>query len=63
MAPDISNSTREEREQFIETLFQCKNNCELCGLCRIFKGKEPAAVYQEYIEGSRSFEEISKTVR
>lgn len=63
MAPDILNSTREEREEYIKTEFKCKNNCELCGLCRVFRGKDAVEVYEKYIEGECSFEEISQTVR
>lgn len=63
MAPDISNSTKEEREGYIKSIYKCKHNCELCGLCQIFKGRDPVIVYEKYIEGKVSFEDISRTIR
>lgn len=58
--PDINNSTKEEREQYIKKTFACKNNCEMCGLCQVFKGKSPEIVYLVYIEGKKDFYDIEK---
>lgn len=63
MIPDIKTSSRREREEYIKTTFRCKNNCELCGLCHVFRGKDPLIVYADYIDGRNSFEEISKKIR
>lgn len=57
--PEIENSTKEERENYIKKAFQCKGNCEICGLCQIYRGKAPETVYQDYVDGKRSFWEIS----
>lgn len=61
--PEIQHSTREERQRYITETFRCKNNCELCGICQVFGGKEPLIVYKEYIEGKEEFSEITRRYR
>jgi hypothetical protein len=63
MAPDIANSTREEREIFIKKTYWCRGDCDSCGICQVFRGKEPLIVYADYIEGVRTFQEISEEYR
>ncbi len=63
MAPDIETSTRQERETYVRELFTCRSDCDACGLCAVFKGKEPEVAYEDYIEGIRSFYEISEQYR
>jgi len=58
-APEISVSTREERLAFIKDEFRCLHNCEICGKCSFLKGREAEEIYKEYIEGTRSFKEIT----
>jgi len=58
--PDINSSSKEQRRTYIIETFACKNNCELCGNCQVFKGKTPEIVYYDYIEGTKSFSEIEK---
>lgn len=60
MRPEIENSTREERYEYIKETFPCRGDCDICGLCAVFKGNEPLVVFSDYIEGKRSFEEIYK---
>jgi len=57
--PDISTSTAQERLEFIKEEFKCIHNCELCGKCAILHGREADEVYMDYIEGVRSFMEIT----
>lgn len=33
--PDINNSTREERLDYVRSKWECMHNCELCGKCHI----------------------------
>ncbi|MBE6099738.1 MAG: hypothetical protein E7197_06735 [Anaerovibrio sp.] len=61
--PDISNSTVLEREKYIKDNFYCRGNCEICGICKVYHGKTPEAVYAEYIAGKRSFQEITEEYR
>jgi len=58
-APEISTSTREERLAFIKDEFRCLHNCEICGKCSFLKGREAEEIYKDYIEGNRSFMEIT----
>lgn len=60
--PDLDKSTTEERKQYIKETFACKSKCELCGLCKVFKGKSAEVVYADYIEGIRDFNDINKNV-
>ena len=58
-APETSTSTREERLAFIREEFRCLHNCEICGKCPFLKGREAEDIYRDYIEGTRSFMEIT----
>ncbi len=59
-APDIRESTIEERREYINNRFPCIADCDMCGLCKVFHGKDPEFAYDDYIKGSRSFAEVSK---
>lgn len=63
MAPDIETSTREQRIAYIKQTFWCRSDCDSCGICQIFHGKDPLAVYADYIDGKRTFREISEEYR
>lgn len=58
-APEISASTKEQRLDFIKKEFRCLGNCEICGKCSFLRGREAEDLYSEYIEGRRSFREIT----
>lgn len=58
-APDIISSTEEERRSYIRNRFPCIADCDMCGLCRVFHGKDPEAAYDDYILGKRSFIEVT----
>lgn len=58
-APDINSSTAEERRAYIKHRFPCLADCDMCGLCRVFHGKDPENAYEDYINGVRSFLEVS----
>ena len=60
MVPDIKNSSEEERRKFIKDKFPCIADCDMCGLCKVFHGKDAEAAYNDYILGKRSFEEVSQ---
>lgn len=61
--PEIGSSTREERERYILEMFQCRGDCDACGFCAAYHGKTPETVYADYIEGTRTFLEISQEYR
>ena len=59
IAPDIETSTREERLEFIRDEFKCLGNCPICGKCSFLRGREAEDLYADYIEGHRSFQDIT----
>ena len=62
-APDVEQSTREERLRYVEDRWKCLNDCELCGKCRILKGRDAEILYADYIDGIRSYMEITLEIR
>lgn len=63
MPPDIQSSTREERLKYLRETFWCRGDCDSCGLCQVFHGKDPLIVYEDYLAGKRTFQEISAEYR
>ena len=58
-APDIRSSSEEERRKYIKDQYPCIADCDMCGLCTVFHGKDAEAAYDDYIQGIRSFVEVS----
>ena len=44
--PEIENSTEEERREYIKNTFRCIADCDMCGLCTVFRGKDPEVAYE-----------------
>ncbi|MBP5594406.1 MAG: hypothetical protein J6Y02_03415 [Pseudobutyrivibrio sp.] len=63
MAPDISNSTVEERREYIKQTYPCIADCDMCGLCQVFHGKDAETAYDDYISGKRSYMDVSADYR
>ena len=61
--PEIGNSTEEERRQYIKNTFRCIADCDMCGLCTVFHGKDPEVAYADYINGKRHYLDVSKDYR
>ena len=61
--PKIENSTKEEREAYVFEAWKCLHNCELCGKCHILKGRAAETLYSDYIEGKRSYMDITLEIR
>ena len=59
-APDIYSSTIEERRKYIKSRFCCIADCDMCGLCIVFRGKDAEQAYDDYIMGKRSFTDVSE---
>ena len=57
-APIISESTVENRREYIKNRFPCISDCDMCGLCKVFHGKDPEIAFDDYIKGTRSFEDV-----
>ncbi len=60
VAPDIKNSSEEERRNYIKKRYPCIADCDMCGLCTVFHGKDSELAFDDYIVGKRSFEEVNK---
>ena len=57
--PEISESTLEERRAYINKRYPCIADCEMCGLCKVFRGMDAEHAYADYITGKRSFLEVA----
>ena len=62
-APEIAASTEEERRAYIKDRYPCIADCDMCGLCKVFHGKDPERAYADYIDGNRSFMDVSSDYR
>ena len=62
-APAIDQSTREERVAYVLDAWKCLHDCEMCGKCRVLKGRDAETLYADYIEGKRTSMEITLEFR
>ncbi len=63
MIPDLDNSTKEEREEYIRNRFRCISDCDSCGICTMYRNQDPMLIYQDYINGTRDFMDITAEYR
>ena len=61
--PKIDNSTKEVRLAYVLEAWKCLHDCEVCGKCRILKGRDAETLYTDYIEGKRSYMDITLEIR
>lgn len=61
--PELETSTREERLAFIQKKYRCRADCDACGICATFGGREPVVVFADYIEGKTPYREILQRYR
>lgn len=61
--PIIEHSTKEERRAFVVEAWKCLLDCEVCGKCRILKGRDAEQLYADYIDGLRSYRDITLEIR
>lgn len=61
--PAIESTTREQRRAFVRESWKCMHNCELCGKCHILKGRNAETLYADYIEGRRSYLDVTLEIR
>ena len=62
-APKIDESTKEERRAYVVHAWRCLHDCEMCGKCRILKGRDAEILYADYIEGIRNYMDITLEIR
>lgn len=63
IAPEKETSTEEERRAFIKEKYKCISDCDMCGICAFFHGKDPELAFSDYIGGERSFLEVMSDYR
>lgn len=61
--PKIEQSTAEERRAYVLDAWKCLHDCEMCGKCRVLKGRDAETLYADYIEGKRTYMEITLEFR
>lgn len=61
--PPIPDSTREQRIGYVRESWKCMHNCEVCGKCHLLRGESPETLYADYIEGLRSYREVTLSIR
>ena len=61
--PKIENSTKEERQAYVLEVWKCLHCCDECGKCSILKGRDAEILYADYIEGRRSYMDITMEIR
>lgn len=62
-APSIKDSTAEMRRAYVAEVWKCLHDCEMCGKCRVLRGREAEFLYADYIEGKREYMEVTKEIR
>ena len=62
-APSIDKSKQDERLAYVLDQWRCLHNCEICGKCSILKGREAEFLYADYIDGKRSYMDITLSIR
>lgn len=62
-APDIENSTKQERLEYVLDKWRCCHSCEICGKCSVLRGVDAEIAYEDYIEGRTPYMEITKRIR
>ncbi|WP_195367003.1 hypothetical protein [Lachnospira eligens] len=43
----------------MKNTFKCIADCDMCGLCTVFKGKDSELAYDDYICGRREYMDVS----
>ena len=61
--PKIDQSTKEERRAHVLHAWRCLHDCEACGKCRVLKGKDAETLYADYIEGKRTYMDVTLNIR
>ena len=57
-APSITTSTIEERREFVRQKYVCISDCDLCGICATFHGRDAEQALEDYIDGNAELREV-----
>ena len=61
--PRIGESSIEERRAYVLHSWRCLNDCESCGKCHLLKGRDAETLYADYINGKRSYMDVTIDIR
>lgn len=59
MVPKIDNSDREERLAYVREKYKCRVDCDMCGNCKVLRGRDAEDVFADYIEGKTEYVKIA----
>lgn len=62
-APVISESTEQERREWVEGRYPCIADCDACGICAMFHGKDGSIALADYIKGQTEYPEVMRRYR
>ena len=51
------------RRAYVAEAWKCLHDCEMCGKCRVLRGREAEFLYADYIEGNREYMDVTKEIR
>lgn len=57
-APSISNSTRDERLAYVRQRYVCIADCDACGICALFHGRDAETALADYIDGKEEHTQV-----
>jgi len=61
--PAITESTKAERQAYVEEQYACQHNCEICGHCQMLHGQSVGDAYADYISGKQTYMEVTMVLR
>lgn len=62
-APRIIDSNSEMRRAYVTEAWKCLHDCEMCGKCRVLRGREAEFLYADYIDGKREYMDVTFEIR
>ena len=62
-APLVADSTREERLAWVQAKYPCISDCEACGVCKMFHGRDAVHAFAPYIDGQAEMREVARSLR
>ena len=63
LGSSVNDMTRDERIAYVDEQWKCLNHCPSCGKCHILKGRDPETLYADFIDGKRSYMDITLEIR
>ena len=63
MAPMVASSTREERLAYVRKRYPCIADCDACGLCQLFHGRDAEHALADYIDGKAELAQVMMSYR